>query len=190
MRIRQAKPGDIRKLKAIIDSLQVSRQGDTIVNRRLGGFCEYQKSEEDLRKALNPFFVVAETKQGIRGFSLGYDNRFFEKTYQGTQYEEFRFILDNVPPPYLYIDQMGVADPSSLGSGRTAVDLLNWNIEKARMEGLDKIVAYICSKPIANKRSENLAVKRGFEPFGEVEIENGIVLQAYKLTLKQSRKNL
>jgi len=183
MNIRTATEQDVGKVKELVDALQVCRRQNGWKERDCGLF-EYPKSEEELRSALNPFFVVAETSDGIRGYSLGYDNKFFRGIYENTDSPEFKFILDNFGKSFLYVDQLGVLNFNSLGGMKIASSLIDWNVKTARENGLKKIVAYACEKPVLNRRSVTAMFRRGFERLDGVNIEDGIVLGAYVFRLK------
>ena len=183
MRIRQATEQDIDEVKKVSDSLQVSRDQKGW-EKATSGLFEYPKTREELLKALNPHFIVAELeKTEVRGYSLGYDNEFFRTNYGNTDYTEWRFILDNIKGSYLYIDQLGVSRPETLSAGLIAINLVNKTIESAQKKGLDKVVTLVCVEPLPNKRSLALMRRRGLQRFGSVPIENGVVLDAYKLNL-------
>lgn len=183
MNIRIATEQDVKNVKNLVDTLQVSRRQDGWKERDCGLF-EYLKSEDELRIALNPFFVVAETSQGIRGYSLGYGGDFFRRKYGNTRDTEFRFILDNFGKSFLYIDQLGVLNPDSLGGMRIANSLMGWNIEQARQKEIKSVVAYACEKPVLNRRSVTAMFRRSFERLEGVNIGNGIVLGAYVLNIR------
>ncbi len=184
--IRVAKLEDISKVKDIIDSLQVSRKQQDWEQREDGLF-EYPKSEQELRRALNPYFIVAEIEQGIRGFFLGYDDIFFKDRFSDSQ-EEFRFVLDNVRGDFVYLDQGGVVNSESLGKGRIVFGLWESLVSKAVRDRKDKIITYVCHKPLLNVRSKRFVEGRGFHNFKELLIGDGIVLGAYELNLHEDRK--
>jgi len=189
MEIRQARKADILVVRNIINALQVSRKGDTIPDRKLGGFYEYSKSEDDLIGAINPNFVVAETDDGIRGFSLGYSSGVFRRRYSGEDAScEYKFILNEVSGNFLYVDMMGVLNPLSLGGGRFAKSLAMWNIETAQQKNLEKVLSFTCEGIMGreegrNERSINFFRKLGFERFGGVVVGDGVLLGAYRLIL-------
>ena len=182
MIIKKATKRDIKEVKSIVDTLQVSRQQKDWENAKCG-FFEYQKSEEDLLKALNPYFIVSENNKGTNGYCLSYDNGFLRENYKSSENLEFRFILDNIRGRFLYIDQLGVLNPNSLVGGITAVALMNETLNLTRKNGLEKVIAYICEKPLKNIKSINFANKYGFNKINDVKIENQIVLGFYKLVL-------
>lgn len=182
MIIRQATEQDVKEVSKIVDALQVTRTKEGW-EKAQSGFFEYPKSEEELLEVLNPYFIVAETGEKIKGFCLSYDNLFFKFRYGNTESLEFRFLLDNVNGSYLYVDQLGVLNPISLGSARIVNALARSDLNLARKKGLDKIIAYACQSPHLNTRSINFLERLGFHKFGEVPIENNIVLAAYELNL-------
>ena len=182
MEIRTASPEDVNEVKAIIGALQVTRQQKDWEQADCGLF-EYPKSRQELLQSLNPYFLVAQTREGIRGFSLAYDSDFFRNQFGNTNHQECRFILDNIKAKFLYVDQFGVLDPSSLGAGRIINSMYDREVELARQAGLQKIIAYACQKPILNRRSDNFLIKKGFRKTVNVPIENGIVLALYELQL-------
>jgi hypothetical protein len=187
--IRVAKFEDIGEIKALIDSLQVSRKQQDWEQRKDGLF-EYPKSEQELERVLNPYFIVAETEQGIRGFFLGYDDNFFKHRFSDSQEEEFRFVLDNVRGDFVYLDQGegGVANSESLGKGRIVLGLWESFVSKAVRDRKDKIITYVCHKPLLNVRSKRFVEGRGFHNFEEIPIGDGIFLGAYELNLNEDRR--
>ncbi len=182
MIIRPAVTKDIDEIKRLIDILQVTRKQKDWKEKTSGLF-EYPKSKEELTQALNPYFIVGETNQGIRGYSLAYDNNFFKSNYGNTEHLEWRFLLDQIKGDYLYIDQLGVLNPGSLGSGRIANALTEKEIKLARTKRLPRILAYVCEKPLPNKQSFRFLKRKGFERLIEVPIEEGIVLGLHELRL-------
>ncbi len=181
--IRVARKEDVGTIKMLIDSLQVTRDHPDW-QKKTNGIFEYTKSEEDLLKALNPYFVVAETEEGIRGFSLAYDHNFFRKNYANTKKMEYRYVLENVQGSFLYGDLLGTAGHDTLGGCQHANALLNYGILRARQAGLEKAIAFVCQKPIMNVRCDKWLRHRKFDKLADVPIENGVVLGAYQRLLK------
>lgn len=179
MAIRQSTAQDLEKVADIIRDLQVSRDQPNWNDQETGLF-EYSKSIEELEKALNPLFLVAETNKGLRGFSLAYSAHFFRKNFEKTDAPEYRFILDNFIDDYVYIDQLGVLNHKSLGAGRLVTSLFNKTKKLARDLSIGKALAYVCQEPIENKRSANFLRRNHFTKTSEVQIENEITLALYE----------
>ena len=51
----------------------------------------------------------------------------------------------------------------------------------AKVESLQKVIAFICEKPLRNIRSERFLRKKGFRRIEELVIEDQVVLGVYKL---------
>ena len=177
--LRCAEERDIDGVNKIIDLLQVSRQQEDW-QRAKSGLFEYPKTREELLLALNPYFIVAETLDGIRGYTLAYNSTFFRKMFADSEHLEYRFVLDKVGGDFLYVDQMGVLNPETLGAGRIAKALIDNAINHGRADGLGKIFTFVCHKPLFNERSANFARRFDFINTREVKIENGIILGSYE----------
>ena len=103
MIIRTATREDVPEVKKILDSVQVSRNQEGWQNAD-NGFFEYLKSEQEFISCLNPYFSVAQTKRGIRGYALAYDSGFFREKFADSKCPECRFVLDNVEGTFIYVD--------------------------------------------------------------------------------------
>ena len=182
MIIRQATEEDISDIKRISDALQVSRDQPGWQTRTSGIF-EYQITEQELYTALNPWFYVAETSSGIKGYSLACDSNFFRERYENTNHLELKNILSQTGD-FLYWDQLGVLNPDSLGAGRIVNELADKTLRIAKSGTLEKAFAYVCEKPLHNQRSANFLKRKGFRKIQEVPIENQVVLAMYELSLK------
>lgn len=179
MKIRLATPTDIPGIKRLVDALQVSRNNPNW-EERTSGFFEYKKSEQDLLESINPYFTVAQADSGLRGFILAYDDSFLQTLYERGEGQEWGFLLEEVARPFLYIDQLGVVNPETFGSGRVANDLAEDAFSRAKSAEIDRVVAYVCEQPLHNKVSARFVSKKGLERFAEVPIEDGVVLGAYQ----------
>jgi len=182
MAIRQATEADIPEVKKIITSLQISREQKEWEKARWG-FFEYTKNEQELAAALNPYFIVAQTPAGIRGFCLAYDNKFFKKYCGEIRALSWEFLLEGVKGKFLYVDQLGVSNPETIGAGKIARDLANCEIDRAKQEGLERIVEFVCEKPFLNARSSNFIEKMGGKRAGVLTTGRGISLGVYFIEL-------
>ncbi len=182
MIIRKVNEEDISEIKRIIDSLQVTRNQRNW-KQKTSGFFEYTKTEQELIEAINPYFILAENLNGIRGFNLAYDSDFFKKKFRETKYKEWKYILNNVKGNFVYYDLLGVLNPSTLNSGRIAKSLMENIIQETKINGIEKIAAFICHEPLLNIRSKGFCEKYGFKKLGKVNIENEVVLGYYELKL-------
>jgi hypothetical protein len=182
MEIRQATPNDIGRVKEIFDSLQVTRD---MPGWRFSstGFFEYSKSEEALRALLNPYFVVAESGRDIRGFSISYNDKFFNEYYAGSTDCGIRLIQSDFKTDFLYLSTLGVLNPDNPDSRGIANNLTDWSVDRARADGLKNIVAFTCEEPFRNHRMIGFLDKKEFGRFGSVQPGNDILLGAYELVL-------
>ena len=113
MIIRQATEEDVGEVRSVFNSLNFTRKDENWENRTCGFFECPEFSEKDFLESLNPYFMLAETNEGVRGFSLGYDDKLFEKVFKRSYWKGFEYILDNVRGSYLYINLLGVLNPNS-----------------------------------------------------------------------------
>lgn len=180
MKICPARESDIKKVLGIINSLQVNRQQDNWEDAKTGLF-EYTKTEDELRKSLNPYFLVAELGSDIRGYGLSYDSKFFRDNSGDSKGEGYRFILNNFKDNFVYIDQLGVRNHLSIGAGRVVERIANTTLSEAYMHELGQAICYICHEPVKNERSINYFKRKGFKFVQDVPIENGVVLGLYRL---------
>ena len=182
MEIRQATAGDIGEVKKLMDSLVVTREtpGWRFATT---GFFEYSKSEEALRELLNPYFAVAESNGSIRGFSVSYEDIFFNDHYAGSEDCGIKLIQHDFKTDFLYLSTLGVLNPGSPASEGVANGLVDWSIAQARENGLKDIVTITCEAPFKNHRMVGFLRKKEFEKFGRVFPGNEIELGAYELAL-------
>ena len=182
MMIRQATKEDINEIKNIIDDLQVSREQKDW-ERAEYGFFEYKKSKGELTKLINPYFTVAETKKGIGGFLLAYDDNLFKKLHKNSTLVDWKFILNNFKQDFLYWDMLAVSNPKTQDSKNVSKKLIDYTFDLSRKNNIKKVVGFVCERPWLSKRGRGVIIKNGFKKFKEVEIDNGITLGAYELNL-------
>jgi hypothetical protein len=178
MVIRIATDVDLFDLMKVIDSLQVTREQPDWQERTSGLF-EYPKTYIELKEALNPYFLIAKSGNGPLGYSIAYDSEFFNKKFKNTPYLEWKRIQEE-RGNFLYMDQLGIAKPDSLGAGRVAIGLMNHSFDKARSNSLDYALAYVCLEPLLNQRSKNLLERLDFKEIEKMQIENGVLLGLYR----------
>ncbi|MFA5856767.1 MAG: hypothetical protein WC867_05385 [Candidatus Pacearchaeota archaeon] len=182
MVIREATYVDLQDILKLVDSLQVSRdQPDW--KEKTSGLFEYPKSFDELNEALNPYFLIAKSGNGPLGFSISYDSNFFNKKFKNSPFLEWKRIEEE-RGDFLYMDQLGVAKPDSLGAGRIALNLFNHSFEKAKSNNLEYALAYVCLEPLLNQRSKNILERLDFKEIEKMEIENKILLGLYKKDFK------
>jgi ribosomal protein S18 acetylase RimI-like enzyme len=166
MKIRQAKPQDVRAVQNIIDNFQVPQNWQSWLKAEYG-FFNHSMSRADLLKSLNPYFIVAEQRGYVDGFCLAYSGDFSHANK--VSFSEARFFLEEFGRDFLYIYMFGIRNPDSF-KGRRIAGLLALKIrDLARDNGLKRIVIGVAEEPWKNQRAERFAKKHGFKRFGEIK---------------------
>ncbi|MCX6816176.1 MAG: hypothetical protein NT120_04980 [Candidatus Aenigmarchaeota archaeon] len=177
MIIRQASTHDVATIKGIHDLQSVSRNQAGWKERKTG-FFEYPKTENDFERCLNPYFIVAEISGDVKGFALSYDDEFLKSW----NFDRPEMRVFEKREKFLYIDQLGVANYMSLGSGKIANYLCDTVVEMARMHGLQRVFGCICEKPFADERSISFAERKGMRRVSELTIGD-VLLGVYELAI-------
>lgn len=182
MKIREARLKDIDGIRDIANMHQLSRDEPDFKNKKYGLF-EYPKTSDELINSLNPYFTVRRTNTGILGYCLSFDCGFMNSNFDLNEHPEWGYLLDAYETCFLYIDQLCVRNPESMGAGRVANLLVDGAISKATDNDLSKVLAYISEDPFYNERSIWFFKRKGFRKDGSVLTHDDIGLGIYRLDL-------
>lgn len=181
MRVRHAQPQDAGVIHQIAAPLKIDYK-----NPQAHGFLIYVLDEEQYRKKIvvSPFFYVVEVGEQIKGFLMCYD----DKTLQELVKEEKmshegnlpRFILQQ-PPPYVFIDQIGVQKTESKsGLGTAMVETL---FEEMRSGEIPAAYVAVAHEPVRNTASMKFFQKHGFRKISEIDNGDGHKSGIYRVSL-------